>query len=85
MRGDGTLIAKLDLAWSPFLTASDDHRIFWVQTHEAGLSEETRLQVFDLEGRRIFEQRYREPGATADIPHGGRTYRIKVKDPDLPG
>jgi hypothetical protein len=85
MRGNGTMVAKFDFSWSPFVTASDDHRIFWIETHEGNGEKETRLQVFDTDGKQLLDRRYSTMNETAEVMSGGKTYQIKVKNPDLPG
>lgn len=85
MRGDGARVAELNLGWGPTTSVSDDHRVFWVETHEADNAEETRLRVFDFDGKELFDQRYREKGAIVELEFGGSVYRINVRDPDLPG
>lgn len=85
MRGDGTRIAELDLGWGPATQVSEDHAIFWVQTHEGDRVEETRLRVFDSDGDQLLDQRYRAKGVVADVSLNGRVYSINVNDPALPG
>jgi hypothetical protein len=85
MRSDGQMIAKLDLGWGPFFGASDDNKVFWVQTHEGSGVKETRLRVFDLGGKQLLDRAYTKAGEVAEVPFDGQAYRIEVAEPDFPG
>lgn len=85
MHANGTVAKQMDLGDMPHVTTSDDHRIFWIETHELFHTEETRLRVFDIDGNLLHDKRYRELGKTEQISHGGQVYNIKIKSPARPG
>jgi hypothetical protein len=85
IKGDSTLAADLSLGFAPRVSVSRDHKLFWAQTHEGDGVPETRLRVFDFNGRPLLDQRYTTDGAIAAVSYDGQIYRMAVEKPALPG
>ena len=76
------VVAKIEPGFPAEAGTSDDHKILWFQGATSVEDRpDTRLKVYNLKGKLLFDNTYYQEGIVQDVSVEGVTYAIKVRAP----